>query len=389
MQQPLAGIRVLEIGGYISAPFAASMMAALGADVVKVERPGTGEDFRRGLNHEEFFFRQYNAGKRSLAVDLKRSEGVELVRSLVPRFDVVLENMRPGKVEALGLGYDTCRALRDDVVYASISGYGPGGPLAQRPAYDTMGQAFGGLYSLLSPRGEAQLSGTCVADLITGLTTVAGVFAALVGRGRTGQSTRVETSLMEAVSTLTIDAMTQYYDDGHLDPDLNSRRPQAQNFVLKPASGEPIAIHLSSSQKFWLAFTQVLGRPELADDPRFTTYQLRTTNYFELVPIVEAAFAGRTAEEWEKLLDEYDVPFAPVMTMGGYLNHPQVLWLQMAEPERDGLALVRPPWRFDGERPRRSHATPMVGQHTREIAAEVFDAAAVDALVASGVLFAS
>ena len=379
----------MEIGGYISAPFAASMMAALGADVVKVERPVTGEDFRRGLNHEEFFFRQYNAGKRSLAVDLKRPEGVELVRSLVPRFDVVLENMRPGKCEALGLGYAACQALREDLVYASISGYGPDGPLAQRPAYDTMGQAFGGLYSVLSPRGDAQLSGTCMADLITGLTTVAGIFAALVGRGTSGQSTRVETSLMEAVSTLTIDAMTQFYDDGRVDPDLNSRRPQAQNFVLRTASGDSIAIHLSSSQKFWHSFARVIDRPELAEDSRFTTYPLRTANYFDLVPIVEQAFALRTTAEWEKLLDEYDIPFAPVLTMGGYLHHPQVEWLKMAEPEQDGLALIRPPWRFDGERPHRSAETPKVGQHTREVAGEVIEADGIDALVASGVLFAS
>ncbi|RZL84544.1 MAG: CoA transferase [Rhodococcus sp. (in: high G+C Gram-positive bacteria)] len=389
MRQPLTGIRVLELGGYISAPFGTSMLAALGADVVKVERPGVGDDFRRGKNELETYFRQYNAGKRSLAVDIKRSEGVDLVRSLIPRFDVIVENMRPGKVEALGLGYEVCRSARADIIYTSVTGFGPAGPMAQRPAYDTMGQAFGGIYSILSPRGNAQLSGTCMADLLTGLMTVTGVLAALVGRGATGEGVQVETSLIEAISALTTDAITQYYDDGRVDPDLNSRRPQGQNFVLSTESGEAIAVHLSSSQKFWHSFTLVLDQPELAQDPRFATYALRTENYFELVPIVEAAFAERPAEEWEKLLDKHDVPFAPVMTMSGYLEHPQVRLLEITEPEEDGLALVRPPWRFDGSRPHRSGTTPRVGEHTREVAGEVMDQQHIRDLIAEGVLFAS
>ena len=389
MTLPLTGVRVMELGGYISAPFGTSMLAALGADVVKIERPGGGDEFRRGKNEMEPYFRQYNAGKRSVAVDIKRPEGAELVRSLVPRFDVVVENMRPGKVDALGLGYEACRAARPDIVYTSVTGFGAEGPMAQRPAYDTIGQAFGGVYSILNPRGKEQLSGTCLADLITGSMTVTGILAALVGRGTTGNGVRVETSLSEAISTLTIDAITQYYADGGIDPDLNSRRPQGQFFVLGTASDESLAVHLSSSQKFWKSFTLVLDRPDLADDPRFVTYAQRTDHYFELVPTVEEIFAKRPAEEWELLLDKHDVPFTPVMTVSKYLDHPQTRLLEMTEPEEDGLALVRPPWRFDGSRPRRSGTTPKVGEHTRQIVREVLDEKRIDDLVSAGVLFAS
>jgi len=385
--KPLKGIRILELGGYISLPYATSLLCALGAEVVKVEKPGGGDDFRRGENHRSLYFIQYNAGKRSLGVDLKNPEGMALVKALIPRFDAVLENLRPGKLAAIGLGQAECAALRPDLVYVSVTGFGNGGPLEQRPAYDTIGQSFGGLYSLLSDAGAAQLSGTALADLVTGLSVAAGVLAALVGRAASGAGQHVETSIMEAVSTLTVDAMTQYFETGQ-DPSRQSRHPQAQNFCLKTASGEDIAVHLSSSQKFWHRFCDAINRSDLADDPRFITYNQRQARYFELAEIVAAEFAKEPAHEWEKRLTEADVPFSPVLTMSGVAAHPQTRWLGLLEPERDGVSLVRPPWRFGGSRPDRAGVAPRIGQHTREIAAEVYDQPRIDRLLAAGVLFA-
>jgi crotonobetainyl-CoA:carnitine CoA-transferase CaiB-like acyl-CoA transferase len=343
---PLENIRVLEVGGYISLPYATSLLASLGADVVKVEKPNGGDDFRRGLNDQSRYFVQYNAGKRSLAVDLKQPEGVALVKALIPRFDVLIENMRPGKLAATGLGYADCLALRPDLVYCSVSGFGEGGPLAQRPAYDTIGQAYGGLYTLLSDDGEAGLSGGIFGDLATGLSAAAGVLAALVGRGATGAGQHMETSIMESVSAITIDAMTQYFETRR-DPSRQTRHPQAQNFCLKTASGESIAVHLSSSQKFWFQFCQAIEREDLADDPRFLTYHLRDKHYFELAEIAEKEFLKRPMREWEARLLAADVPNAPVLSMSGVAAHEQTKWLDLMEPERNGLSLVRPPWRFD------------------------------------------
>ena len=385
--KPLEGIRVLELGGYISLPYATSLLSALGADVVKIEKPGEGDDFRRGDNNRSLYFIQHNAGKRSLSVDLKTPEGVALVKALIPRFDVLLENLRPGKLAAIGLSQAECAALRPDLVYGSLTGFGDGGPLEQRPAYDTIGQSFGGLYSLLSDAGSAQLSGTIFADLVTGVSTAAGVLAALVGRATTGEGQHVETSILEAVSTLTVDAMNQYFDTGQ-DPTRQSRHPQAQNFCLGTASGESISVHLSSSQKFWHHLCEAMDRPELADDPRFATYKRREAHYFELVRIVEAEFARKTGSEWEKLLTAFDVPYAPVLTMSGLAAHPQTEWLGLLEPERDGFSVVRPPWRFGGSRPDRGGEAPRVGQHTRQIAAEVYDEAHIEELIAAGALFA-
>ncbi|MDF2444703.1 MAG: hypothetical protein JWR01_2906 [Subtercola sp.] len=384
---PLAGVRVLEFGGFISLPYATSMLSSLGADVVKVERIGTGDDFRRGRGTDSMYFRQYNAGKRSLSVDLKRPEGIDVVKALIPHFDVVVENMRPGKMASLGLGPDDCEELRPDVVYASVTGFGSGGPLAFRPAYDTIGQAYGGLMSVLSDRGAAQLTGPALADLITAITATAGILAALVGRSTTGRPQRMETSLIESVSVLTIDAITQYFEKPDEEPARQSRHPQAQNFAVKTAAGPDLVIHLSSSQKFWFSFLEVIGRKDLADDPRFETFASRTDNYLALSRIVVPEFLRKTTAEWELLLESLDVPHAPVLTMSEYVGQDQVEWLELLEPPTDGLSLLRPPWRFEDERPHRDPHVPVVGEHTREIVGEAFDHATIERLIAEGVLY--
>jgi crotonobetainyl-CoA:carnitine CoA-transferase CaiB-like acyl-CoA transferase len=289
-------------------------------------------------------------------------------------------------MDALDLGPEECTALRPDLIYASVTGFGSGGALAARPAYDTIGQSYGGLLSVLSNAGGAALTGAALADLVTGIAATTGILAGLVGRASSGRAQHVETSLMEAVSILTVDAMTQYFDDGQV-PTRQSRHPQAQSFVVKTAAGEDLAIHLSSSQKFWTSFLDVIGRPELADDPRFETFVTRSEHYFELADIVETEFLGKTSAEWVERLTKYDVPYAPVLTLPEYLRHPQVEWLEMLEPEQDGLALLRPPWRFGGQRPHRDPHATVVGEHTREIALEVYDDATVDRLFADGVLY--
>ncbi|WAM19699.1 CaiB/BaiF CoA transferase family protein [Rhodococcus sp. JS3073] len=385
--KPLQHIRILEIGGYIAAPYSTSILCALGAEVVKVEKPQGGDDFRRDLDHRSPYFVQYNAGKKSIAVDVKRPEGVDLVRALLPKFDVLIENIRPGKLAALGLGPGPCRDVNPDLVYTSVTGFGSGGPLVDRAAYDTIGQALGGMYTVMGDAGEPQLSGTCIADLITGFVGATGILAALVARAQTGTAVRIETSMLEAVSALTVDALTQMYDDG-TDPHRQSRHPQAQNFCLPTASEGVIAIHLSSSQKFWRSLTDAIGRPDLLDDPRFSDYPSRVQHYSELVSVVTAEFRTRTAEQWEKILTDADVPFAPVLGMSEFATHPQTEFLELLQPQDEGPALLRSPWRFDGARPSRTGSTPRVGEHTRAVAAEVYDETTIDTLLRDGVLYA-
>ena len=385
--KPLHGIRVLELAAYISGPYATSLLASLGAEVVKVEPPGGGDPFRRGVDTESHYFVQYNAGKKSLAADLKTPEGVALVKALVPRFDVVIENSRPGKMAALGLGANDIHRINPKAVYASVSGFGDSGPWRDRAAYDSIGQSMGAFYSIMNDTGNARLSGTCVGDLITALVATMGILAGLVGRGQDPalRDMDVRTSLLEAMSTITIDALTQMTETGKA-PTRESRHPQAQNFCLTTADGGAITLHLSSSQKFWRALTKAMQRPDLADDPRFATYNTRMETYFALRPIVEAEFLKHDRAEWERRLVACDVPFAPVLTAAEMVAHPQTQWLGLMEGERDGMMLVRPPWRFSGERPTRPDRAPHVGEHTRAIALEVLSPVDIDRLIAKGVL---
>lgn len=383
---PLKGIRVLELGAYISGPYAGSLLASLGADVVKVEAP-SGDAFRRGVGVKSHYFVQYNAGKRSIAVNLKDPRGVALIRSMLPRFDVFIENSRPGKTAQLGLGPEICHEINPRLVYSSASGFGEGGTWRDRAAYDSIGQSMGGFYSVMSEAGKPKLSGTCVGDLITAITATMGILAGLVGRGLhpQGQGTLTQTSLFEAMSALTIDAMTQYSETGKA-PTRQSRHPQAQNFCLLTESGDSITLHLSSSQKFWQSLTRAMGREDLADDPRFKGYYERIENYFDLKQIVEAEFLKRPRKEWEAILIAEDVPFAPVLTMEDLATHPQTEWLHLMEPNRDSMALVRGPWRFHGERPRRNFAAPELGEHSRELAAEFLSPSELQCLIDDGVI---
>jgi crotonobetainyl-CoA:carnitine CoA-transferase CaiB-like acyl-CoA transferase len=384
--RPLAGIRVLELGAYISGPYCGALLASLGADVVKVE-PHGGEPFRRGAGRLDPYFMQYNAGKRSIAIDLKSSEGVDLVRRMLPQFDVVLENSRPGKTAALGLGPDDCRAINPGLVYLSITGFGDEGPLRDRPAYDSIGQSIAGHYSLMNDVGDEKLLGGASADLMTAITATIGVLAALVGRGLSGdgKGMLVQTSLMEAMSALTIDAVTNYYEHG-VTPTRQARHPQAQAYCFATADGSAITLHLSVSDKFFQALVRAIGCAELATDPRFAAYRDRLRNYQELETILKTEFRKRRRCDWEALLADADVPFAPVLSIAEVVAHPQTACLELMEPVRDGLALVRPPFQFEGQRPGRSFAVPLAGQHTREIAAAVFAPDEVERLLADRII---
>lgn len=388
---PLDGIRILEIAAYISGPYAGALLAALGAEVVKIEPP-EGEAFRIGKGNASPYFVQYNAGKKSVAIDLKSQVGIELVKSLVARSDVLIENMRPGKLASLGLGADTCRAINPRMIYVSISGFGDGGPLRDRPAYDSIGQALGGFYTFMNDDSDVRLTGTCVADLITGVSTALGIAGALVGRERGADrpAVRIDTSILEAVSTLTIDVLTQA-THLKLDPVRETRHPQAQNFCLNTASGGSIVMHLSSSQKFWQALARVAGREDLLKDPRFRTYADRVIpeNYRAIRQALAEAFLKKPRAEWERLLAEADVPFAPALTVREVAGHPQMQWQQLLADHPNGHALVLPPWRFDGARPHRPAEVPQVGEHSREVLGEVRTAQELDALVANGTIFAN
>ena len=386
--KPLKGIRVLDFGAFVAGPYAGTFLALLGAEVIKVEPPRGGDAFRRGQGTADPFFAQMNAGKKSVAVDLKTPEGVALIKALLPKFDVLIENGRPGVMDRLGLGADVVREINPDLIYSSSSGFGDGGPWRDRAAFDTIGLSMSGFLSIMSNEGEPQLAGTCIGDLATALVAVIGIVSALLGRERGGDGCEVKTSLLEAMTTITIDAMTQTFQTGK-NPHRESRHPSAQSFALRCSDGRAIAVHMSGSQKFWEAFTTAMGREDLRTDPRFETYDARKAHYFELrARSSRQNSPGRTASPgsiacarrmclMRRLSPAWNCPSIRKCS-GSTCTNPLV---------PTARALVKAPWRFDDVRTGKPTGAPELGSHTREVGvSKCLPAEDVDRLIAAGVL---
>lgn len=371
MAGALQGIKILEIANYISGPFASMLLADLGAEVTKIEIPGQGDPFRGwGDNAYSPTFCNFNRNKRSLSLNMQTPEGKEICMRLARDADVLIENMRPGVLDRLGLGYQAVRSVNPGVVYCSISGYGSDGPDRDRPGYDTIGQARGGLLSLLTDLDKGV--GSPLSDLLTGMYACYAVQGALISRARDGTGQKVETSLLQATVAFVGENAARYLATGVV-PNRDSRLREAQVYVFSAADGLPFVIHLSSPQKFWHSVVKVIARPELKDDPRFVDRQARLGNYAELQEILKEAFKASSREHWLKLLEQYDVPAAPIMNLKEVLDDPQVAHLgmlvEMNHPKMGAVRLVGSGIRMSETPPQMSLPPPAVGENTREILA--------------------
>jgi crotonobetainyl-CoA:carnitine CoA-transferase CaiB-like acyl-CoA transferase len=383
-QAPLAGIRVLELGTVLAGPYAGALLQRLGADVVKVESPA-GDPLRTWGKAESPHFVQFNSGKKSLAIDLRDPRGIEALKRMLPSFDVLLHNSRPGRMERLGLSSDECLALNPRLVWAGLTGFGTVGPLASRPAYDTIAQASAGLFDALAPDGSKPVLGPLFGDMISGIVAAMGVLTALVSRERTGRGVAVETSMLEAVVALIVEAFTQRMAWGQTITDAE-RRGISQAFFVAGSDGQFLAIHLSNGEKFFQNFVAAMGLDDVAADPRFATYAARREHFGELVEVIEPLFADRPVAEWAELLVAADVPCTPVYSLAQVLEHPHISTMELFDDDGSGVALLRAPWTFDGVRPGVVAGVPRIGEHSREVLAASLPEDEVDALIADGVV---
>lgn len=375
---PLTGVRVLELGRYIAAPYAGMLLADLGADVIKVEDPRDGGDPMRawqgGAKPQSPQFAAYNRGKRSVALDLSIPTDRDVLLSLVDGADVLLENFRPGVMDRLGIGWDALHARNPRLVYVAITGFGDVGPLVTRPAFDTVVSAMSGLYSLILDPDDPRPVGPAFSDLLSGLFAAFGTLAALHSRDTTGEGQRVEASMLASLLGFLTESATSYLETGRV-PRWNSRQRRAQAYAIVDRDGRPFVLHLSVPEKFWVGLTDVIGRPDLREDPRFIDRQARFENYADLDRELKAAMRTRTREEWSELLAVHDVPHAAMLQLDEVLEQPQVkaLGLQVDIPEqwdptqvlrtiRPALAMSAtplalrhgaPPLDYDGDRIRR------------------------------------
>jgi len=369
LARALAGVRVVEQGTFITGPCAGMMLADLGADVIKVESPD-GDPYRsyQGGAYSPHF-QAYNRNKRGIALDLKRDADRALFESLVREADVFIQNFRPGTAERLGAGPERLRALNPRLVYCAISGFGASGPYAQRPSYDSVAQALSGFLSVVVDPRDPQFLGPALADAITGIYAAYGVLGALVQRGRTGEGTLVEVSMLEAMTHFAVEPFAAYFALGKA-PTSADRPRLAQAYILRTADGRLIVLHLSSLEKFWTGLVAALEDPQLARDPRFLTRQGRIDHYEALRAELMSRFGARDLAHWAESLRRHDVPHAPINRVDEVVEDPQVAHLGLIVPvetPHGGAQAVRPPVRFAGERAASVHAAPLLDEHGADI----------------------
>jgi len=319
---PLSGLRVLDFSRVLAGPFAGRLLSDLGADVVKVERPGSGDPFRSfngGLYSSHF--QAHNRNKRSVAMDYTTPAGREAVMALVRQADVLLLNVRPGVEEKLGLGYASLQALHPGLVYCSITGYGDSGPYAERAAYDNVGQSLSGWLSMFHQGPDARVAGPAISDAVTGLFAALGILAALVERQSTGQGRKVEVSMLEAMVAFATEPLGKLLATG--EPiGFYHRAASSQSFIVTCADGLRIGLHLSSPSKFWQGLVTAISAPQLLD--RYPTRQVRVERYDELARDLAEVFAAHPRAHWLPLLEAHDVPFAPERRLHELADDPQV-----------------------------------------------------------------
>jgi crotonobetainyl-CoA:carnitine CoA-transferase CaiB-like acyl-CoA transferase len=366
----LAGVRVVELTSYVSGPYAGMLLADFGAEVVKIEPPEKGDPFRGWGTLDNPFFRSVNRNKKSVTLDLKTSSGVVSARRLIDRSDVVIENYRTGALARLGLGYDELKKQNPRLIYCSITGFGDFGPYAQKPGYDTIGQAMGGLLGLLTDMSSPHPMGVSVSDHLAGLVACNGILAALCAREKTGRGQRVDTSLLESTVSFIGENATRFLEDRQI-PSRATRTHSAQVFAFVDCDDRPFVIHLSSPQKFWEGLLRAIERPAWNEDERFCDRKARIKNYNELQEALSVVFRAGSRQHWLGRLEREDVPACSINNLAEVFSDPQVqalgLVARVPHPKHGHIEVIRNGVRLS-DTPTSVHSTaPELGQHNSEL----------------------
>ena len=400
--KPLAGLKVLELARILAGPWAGQTLADLGADVVKVERPGTGDDTRAwgppfitgeaGERLDSAYFHACNRGKRSLAIDFEQEEGRALVRDLAARADVLIENFKTGGLRKYGLDYHSLKAVNPRLVYCSVTGFGHDGPYAARAGYDFIVQGMGGAMDLTGePDGEPQKVGWAESDVYTGLYSVIAIQAALTRRVMTGEGAEIDIALLDTQVAVLANQAMNFLVSGVSPRRMGNAHPNIVPYQVFESADGPLIVATGNDRQN-LDLLSFLGLAELADDPRFKTNADRVRNRVGFGEIVKAAVKTQSREKLLAALDAANVPAGPINQVGEAFADPQVVarGLRIELPAtgaRGGtVPSVRAPMRIDGRDAHANRAAPRLGEHTDEVLAELgLGAAEIARLKASGV----
>jgi crotonobetainyl-CoA:carnitine CoA-transferase CaiB-like acyl-CoA transferase len=386
----LGHIRVLDLSRVLAGPWCSQNLADLGADVIKIERPGSGDDTRAwgppyahdadGNNTSEAaYYLAANRGKRSVTVDIASADGQALLRELARHSDVVLENFKVGHLKRYGLDYDTLKAVKPDLVYCSITGFGQDGPYAHRAGYDFLIQGMGGLMSITGerddlPGGGPQKAGVAITDLMTGMYATVAVLAALTHRERTGHGQYIDMALLDTQVAMLANMASNYHNSGKPPKRWGNAHANIVPYqTFASADGHLIVATGNDSQ--YQKFVEAGGRPELALDPRFATNPLRVQHRDTLVPLLAEMVRTRGRDEWIALLEAVGVPCGPINDIGEVFDNPQVkargVAIELPHPSAGKVTLVRSPMNMSATPATSDKAPPLLGQHTEEVLREV------------------
>jgi crotonobetainyl-CoA:carnitine CoA-transferase CaiB-like acyl-CoA transferase len=383
---PLAHIRVLDLSRVLAGPWAGQNLADLGAEVIKVERPGAGDDSRafgppwvkdrEGRDTKDSaYYTSANRGKKSLTLNIAKPEGQRIVRELAKISDVLIENYKYGDLPRYGLGYDDLAKLNPRLIYCSVTGFGHTGPYRERPGYDFMIQGMGGMMSVTgepddAPGGGPQRAGVPVADIITGMYASIAICAALAHRAETGVGQHLDLALLDSQIALLAYQNSNYFSTGKPPKRIGNLHPNIvpyQPFRTQDGS----VILACGNDNLYRKFCEAAGCPELAGDPRFATNGRRVENRAEMTRLLADVFARRTTREWVELLERAGVPNGPINDIAQVFEEPQVkargVRIELEHPVAGTLPLVASPMRFSATPVEHRRAPPVVGQHTDEV----------------------
>ncbi|UFN50559.1 CoA transferase [Roseomonas sp. OT10] len=391
---PLSGIRVLDVTQVMAGPFAGMMLADLGADVIKVEPPGGGDQTRSAMGFkmkgpDSMGFLNLNRNKRSIAINLKSEAGKAVFLKLVETADVLIENYRPGVMKRLGLGYEDLRTINPRLIYASISGFGQSGPWAMRPGFDLMAQAMSGVMSVTGHPGSPPVkAGVPVADIGCALFTLYAVLSAYIGRQKSGEGQYIDAALFDAAMAFSIWDISEYWGTGRIpQPVGTSNRMSAPYQAVKASDG--YFVMGAPSQKLWLKLCEMLERPELTTDPRFVDIPARLANREVLIEELEKTFATKTAEEWVETMLAAGLPAGRMNTYpeafeSEHAQH-RAMRMEVPHPIEGSVPNIGFPVKLSATPQQLRRHAPLLGEHTEDLLAELgIDAKAAETLRQNG-----
>jgi formyl-CoA transferase len=376
---PLSGIRVLDLSRILAGPWCTMMLGDLGAEIIKVERPDTGDDTRAWgppfAGGESAYYLCCNRNKKSIVIDLKKPRGIELVKEFAKVSDVLVENFTPGLMKRFGLDYETLRKLNPRLIYCSISAYGQDGPYRDRPGYDMVLSAVGGLMWITGPQGgEPCKVGVAITDVVTGVHAQGAITAALLWRERSGRGQYIDASLLDTQASALANIASSYLVAGKEATRWGTAHESIIPYQVFNTKDYPIAIAVAN-QKLWVNFCKLVGKEEWTDDPRFESNPKRVENRNVLLPLVADLIAQKTCEEWMDLFVGASIPCGPVNNMQRLFNDPQILHrgmiAEVPHPTIGTLRLGGIPIKYSETPPIVRWPPPLLGQHTDEILTDV------------------